>query len=416
MAYINRVADEELANRLAAAGAVLIEGPKACGKTETARRLSHHEFRFDVDPGARALVAASPQTLFDQEPPILLDEWQVAPALWDLVRRAVDDQWPERGRFILTGSATPDPATRRHTGTGRISVLRMRPMSLFELGRSTGEVSIQNLFEGATPAAIDPGVSVPRLVDCLVTGGWPNLVGASTKDAQTWIQDYITNLVEVDVQQLDGRRDPRNLRRLLTALGRAVGTDMTTQSLARDVGGTDGPADRDAVAAYLRALERLMVVENLEAWAPHMRSTTPLRKAEKRYMVDPSIGVGALGVGSSRLLSDLNATGFHFEGMVVRDVRVYAQGVGGRVSHWRDNNGHEVDLIVSLSDGRWGAFEVKMNPDDVPAAAVGLLRFVQKVDLVRMGEPTFMGVITTNTAAFRRDDGILVIPLTVLGP
>jgi hypothetical protein len=289
-------------------------------------------------------------------------------------------------------------------------------MSLFELGRSTGEVSIQNLFEGATPAAIDPGVSVPQLVDCLVTGGWPNLVGASTKDAQTWIQDYITNLVEVDVQQLDGRRDPRNLRRLLTALGRAVGTDMTTQSLARDVGGTDGPADRDAVAAYLRALERLMVVENLEAWAPHMRSTTPLRKAEKRYMVDPSIGVGALGVGSSRLLSDLNATGFHFEGMVVRDVRVYAQGVGGRVSHWRDNNGHEVDLIVSLSDGRWGAFEVKMNPDDVPAAAVGLLRFVQKVDLVRMGEPTFMGVITTNTAAFRRDDGILVIPLTVLGP
>ncbi len=416
MAYIERIADKELASRLAAAGAVLIEGPKACGKTETARQLTRHEFRFDVDQGARALVAASPQTLFEQEPPILLDEWQMAPALWDLVRRDVDDHWPERGRFVLTGSATPDPDAQRHTGTGRISVLRMRPMSLVETSQSTGEVSIQGLFDDATPAAIDPGVTVPDLIDCLVKGGWPALVGASPEDAQMWMQDYIKNLVEVDIQQLDGRRDPRNVRRLLTALGRAVGTGMTAQALAKDVGGADGPADRDAVAAYLRALERLMVVENVEAWNPHMRSTTPLRKSEKRYMVDPSIGVGALGVGSARLLGDLNATGFHFEGMVVRDVRVYAQGIGGQLSHWRDNNGHEVDVIVSLSDGRWGAFEVKMNPDDVPQAADGLLRFAQKVDLDRVGEPSFMGVITTNSSAYRRDDDVLVIPLTVLGP
>lgn len=416
MAYIERIADKELAARLAAAGAVLIEGPKACGKTETARQVTRHEFRFDVDQGARALVAASPQTLFDQESPILLDEWQVAPALWDLVRRDVDDHWPERGRIILTGSATPVPDAHRHTGTGRISVLHMRPMSLVESGHSTGEVSILGLFEGATPAAINPGVSVPELVDCLVTGGWPSLVGAHPEDAQVWIRDYINNLVEVDIQQLDGRRDPRNVRRLFTALGRAVGTDTTAQALARDVGGADGPADRDTVAAYLTALERLMVVENVEAWAPHMRSTTPLRKAEKRYMVDPSIGVGALGVGSARLLGDLNATGFHFEGMVVRDVRVYVQGIGGQLSHWRDNNGHEVDIIISLDDGRWGAFEVKMNPDDVPAAANGLLRFAQKVDLDRVGEPSFMGVITTNSAAYRRDDGVLVVPLTVLGP
>jgi predicted AAA+ superfamily ATPase len=289
-------------------------------------------------------------------------------------------------------------------------------MSLVELGYSTGEVSIRDLFEGATPAAIDPGISVPGLIDCLVTGGWPALVGASPEEAQLWMQDYIKNLVEVDIQQLDGRRNPRNVRRLLTALGRAVGTDMTTQALAKDVGGAHGPADRDTVAAYLTALERLMVVENVEAWAPQMRSTTPLRKSEKRYMVDPSIGVGALGVGSARLLMDLNATGFHFEGMVVRDVRVYVQGIGGQLSHWRDNNGHEVDIIVSLSDGRWGAFEVKMNPNDVPAAADGLLRFAQKVNLDRVGDPSFMGVITTNSAAYRRNDGVLVIPLTVLGP
>lgn len=159
-----------------------------------------------------------------------------------------------------------------------------------------------------------------------------------------------------------------------------------------------------------------MVVENVKARAPHMRSTTPLRKAEKRYMVDPSVGVGALGVGSARLLGDLNATGFHFEGIVVRDVRVYAQGIGGQLNHWRDNNGHEVDVIVSLSDGRWGVIEVKMNPDDVPEVAEGLLRFAQKVDRDRVGEPSFMGVITTNSSAYRRDDDVLVIPLTVLGP
>jgi predicted AAA+ superfamily ATPase len=206
------------------------------------------------------------------------------------------------------------------------------------------------------------------------------------------------------------------LRRLLTALGRSVGTDTTITALAADVGGASGPADRDAVSGYLSAFERLMLVEDVPAWAPHMRSTTPLRRSATRFLTDPSLGVGALGVGPEQLLKDLRATGFHFEALVARDLRVYTQPIGGRLGHWRDNNGHEVDIVVTLDDGRWGALEVKMNPDDVDASADSLLRFVAKVDTSRIGAPAFLAVVSTRAAALRRADGVLTLPIAVLGP
>lgn len=414
--YLPRVADGELAARMSAAGAVLIEGPKACGKTETATRVANSVVRFDVDAGARALVAAAPEVLFSQLTPILLDEWQLAPALWDLVRRQVDDRSPARGQFILTGSATPSDTTRRHSGAGRISTLRMRPLSLFESRDSTGAVSLESLFAGGTPAAIDPGISVVRLVERIVTGGWPDLAGAEAGDAQQWLRDYLRNLVEVDVQNLGARRDPGNVRKLLTALGRAVGTEASVQSLAKDVGGADGPADRDTVDSYLNTLNRLMITEDVPAWAPHMRSATPLRKSATRYLTDPSLGVAALGVGTRQLLGDLNATGYHFESLVVRDLRIYAQPLHGSLSHWRDNNGHEVDVIITLDDGRWAALEVKMNPNDTGKAAASLLRFLDKVDTTKVGAPVFTGVITTRTPAYRRADNVLVLPIAALGP
>lgn len=414
--YLPRVADQELAARLLSAGAVLIEGPKACGKTETAKQVARSVVRMDIDAGARALVSAAPEVLFGQQTPILFDEWQVTAALWDLIRREVDDRSPVRGEFILTGSATPNDDTRRHSGVGRISTLRMRPMSLYETKHSTGSVSLRDLFAGATPRALDPGVSLSEIVDRIVIGGWPDLTGASVKEAQRWLSDYLQNLVEVDIQNLGNRRDPRNVRKLLTALGRGVGTEITVQSLARDIGGSDGPTDRDTIDAYLTTLNRLMLIEDVPAWAPHMRSTSPLRKSSTRYMTDPSIGVAALGVGPKQLLGDLNAAGFHFEAMIVRDLRVYANPLGGSLSHWRDNNGHEVDIIITLEDGRWGAFEVKMNPDDVDVAADSLLRFLRKVDISKVGAPTFTGVITTRSPAYRRPDGVLVVPVATLGP
>jgi hypothetical protein len=397
-------------------GAVLIEGPKACGKTETARRLAKSEFRLDVDGGARALVKAAPEVLFANEAPILFDEWQVEPALWNLVRREVDDRSPLRGQFILTGSATPNDDVQRHSGAGRFSTLRMRPLSLYESEISTGGVSLRALFDGEAPSALDPGVTVPQLIEHVVIGGWPDLVGANVKDAQQWLRDYLTNLVEVDVQTLGNKRDPQSLRKLLAALGRAIGTETTVQSLAKDVGGPDGSADRGTVDAYLKALTRLMIVEDVPAWSPHMRSSTPLRKSHTRYMADPSIGLAALGVGTKQLLGDLNAAGFHFEALVVRDLRVYAQPLDGTLNHWRDNNGNEVDIIVTLGDGRWGALEVKMNPDDIEGAADSLLRFRDKVDTSKVSEPVFMGVVTTRSPSYRRKDDVLVLPIAAIGP
>jgi predicted AAA+ superfamily ATPase len=360
-------------------------------------------------------VGSAPEALFEADAPILFDEWQVAPRLWNLVRREVDDRSPRRGLFILTGSATPDDDIDRHSGAGRISTLRMRPMSLFETGHSTGQVSLRSLFDGDFRATRDPGLSVPRLMERLVIGGWPALLDADVPTARQWIRDYLSTIV-ADVQLLDGRRSPERLRRLLTSLGRAVGTDTTIKVLAADVGGAAGPADRDAVSGYLAAFERLLLVEDVPAWAPRMRSTTPLRRSATRFLTDPSLGVGALGVGPEQLLADLNATGFHFEALVVRDLRVYTQPIGGRLGHWRDNNGHEVDVVVTLDDGRWGALEVKMNPDDIDAAAGSLLRFAAKVDTSTVGGPAFLGVVTTRAAALRRPDGVLTLPIATLGP
>ncbi|MGH8861711.1 MAG: ATP-binding protein [Jatrophihabitantaceae bacterium] len=281
---------------------------------------------------------------------------------------------------------------------------------------STGDTSLAALFAGAAPAVVDPGLTVPRLIDRIVAGGWPDLVGAEVGDARQWLRDYLRNMVEVDVQNLGARRDPQNVRKLLTALGRRVGTDTSVRSLAADVGGADGPADRDTIDTYLKTLTRLMIVEDVPAWGPHMRSATPLRNSATRYLVDPSLGVAALGVGPQQLLGDLNATRFHFEALVVRDLRVYAEPRQGTLSHWRDNNGHEVDVIIALDDGRWGALDVKMNPDDVYSAADSLLRFLDKVDTGKAGRPAFTAVVTTRSPAYRRPDGVFVLPIAALGP
>lgn len=414
--YRRRIADGELANRMRSAGAILIEGPKACGKTATAQRVASTLFRMDTDDGARALVDTAPEVLLSAQPPVLFDEWQVAPKLWNLVRHEVDDRGGASGNFLLTGSSTPVGDTKRHTGAGRYSMLRMRPMSLYETGIATGQVSLQGLFDGDFSSSVDPGVTVPTLVDCIVTGGWPALLEVPVRESQRWINDYLRTIVEVDMPHMGVRRDPGSLRRLLASLARGTGTDMSTQAIANDIAGADRSVQRDTVAGYLDILSRLMLTEDMPAWAPHMRSTTPLRKSPTRFMTDPSLGVAALGKGPEQLLLDLNATGFHFEGLVVRDLRIYAQPISGQLSHWRDNNQHEVDIVITLDDGRWGALEVKMNPDAVDDAAASLSRFKGKVDTSKIGEPAFLAVVTTRSAALRRRDGTYVLPIAALGP
>lgn len=393
------------------AGAVLIEGPKACGKTETATRQAKTTIRLDVDDNTRTAIRIAPDPVLAADKPILFDEWQVEPRIWNLVRRAVDDANPARGLFILAGSATPNDDATRHSGAGRIATLRMRTMSLHETGHSTGAVSLSALFDGQSPSAADPGLSVPALIERIVVGGWPALLDASVEDAREWIRDYLTNVIEVDVQSLGTRRDPVNLRRLLMSLARVTGNQAAVKTLADDAG-----VDRATVGEYVGALTRLMLIDDVPGWAVHMRSTTPLRTTPTRYLTDPSLAPALLNAGPAPLLADLNTTGFHFEALVARDLRVYAQPLGGQLSHWRDSSGHEVDFVVTAADGRWGAIEVKMNPDDSDRAADSLRRFVNKVDTSKIGEPAFLVVVTATGFSYRRDDGVAVVAIGALAP
>ena len=310
--YRTRVTDTELAAKMRSVGAVLIEEPKACGKTATAMQVAATVFEMDRDANARASVELNPAFLFGQPTPILFDEWQVAPDLWNCVRRAVDDSAKARGLYLLTGSATPRDNANRHSGAGRFGVLRMRPMSLFETGHSTGDVSIAALLDGRSQAGAGSDLTVPDLMQRIVIGGWPDLLGASEPEARGWISDYLRQIVEVDIPSFVGRRNPRALRRLLASLGRFVAQSPAVRTLAADAGGDRGPIAATTLHSHLDALDRLRLLDNSEAWQPHMRSRARLRQRPTRYFVDPSIGTGALEVGSDDLLRDLPAAGVQF--------------------------------------------------------------------------------------------------------
>jgi predicted AAA+ superfamily ATPase len=417
--YRARVVDAELSERLTSIGAVLIDGPKGCGKTETALQQAKSSVRFDTDPNARALLGLNPDELFDQETPILFDEWQRAPEIWDQVRRHVDDL-RRRGLYILTGSATPRYERELHSGAGRIGTLRMRPMSLFESGHSTGEVSLAALLRGEDQKAKRTAMTVPGLMERIVIGGWPALLDQSERSARGWLVDYLAQIVDIDIPELGtGKRTPDRLRRALASLGRSVGTAIKVTALGADIAGDDHRAPaKETVNSYLDALDRLKLTENSPAWKPHMRSRTELREAPVRYFVDPSLGTAALKVGSRDLLADLEAAGFHFEAMAVRDIRTYAQPLGGAVYSWRESHGRkEVDAIVDTPDG-WAAFEVKLTGDQdvIDRAARGLLDFAADVDTSKHGSPSALVVMTATGGGGKRADGVHVVPISALGP
>ncbi len=414
--YRPRVVDGELTQRMAAMGAVLVDGPKAVGKTRTAEQIAHTVLRMDVDQTARAALQVAPEQLFSNPTPIVFDEWQEAPELWNLVRRAVDDH-DGKGLYVLTGSSRPRDDARMHSGAGRIGRLRMRPMSLFETGHSTGEISFRRLLDGEVPAGASAGLAVGDLLERIVIGGWPDLLDAGEREASLWLRDYLRTVAEVDVPGLGPRRNPANIERLLAALGRGAATPLNLSSLAEDVGGTRGRIAAETLTNYLDALDRLMLIEPIPAWRPHMRSRTRLRAAAVHHFVDPSLGLAALGARSNELWKDLRAAGFHFESLVMRDIRIYAQPLAGRLSTWRDSQtGLEVDAVIELPDGRWAGIEVKLGESVADAAADSLLRMADKIDHDRHGPPAALIVVTGGRYAFKRPDGVCVVPITALGP
>jgi uncharacterized protein len=394
----------------------VVEGPRACGKTATARQIAASEVLFDVDANARQAIGVDPALVLEGPAPRLLDEWQVEPAIWNHVRRMVDDRG-DPGQFILTGSAVPADDVTRHTGAGRIARLRMRPMSLFETGRGIGRVSLAELLDGTVPSTADPGLTVADVVDEIARGGWPGLRERTIRQAQLATRDYLDDVARVDVGRVDAaHRDPDRVARLLRSLARNVATHAAATTLAADAGGTDGPLKDDTVREYLRVLGRLMVVEDQPAWAGHLRSKHRLRAAPKRHFVDPSLAVAALRATPARLLRDLNLLGFLFESLVVRDLRVYAQAGDAQVFQYRDSSGLEVDAIVEARDGRWMAFETKLGHGQVDDAAANLLRFLDRIDTTKCGPPALLGVIVATGYGYRREDGVAVIPIGALGP
>jgi predicted AAA+ superfamily ATPase len=417
MTYWPRVADQQLADRLAAVGAVLIEGPKACGKTETARQVARSEVLLDVDAAAQAAIAVDPELVLDGPTPRLIDEWQLAAdTVWNHVRRQVDQRGLP-GQFILTGSASPESSARRHAGAGRFSVLRMRPMSLFESGHSSGLMSLSAILSGERPSCPEPGLSVTDIAELLVVGGWPSNLGRSATTAARANRDYLTNVREVDVALVGtSRRDPHRLERFLRSLARHTATEASLTTLCSDTGGSEGAIARTTAYDYLEVLRRLMIIEDQPAWATHLRSKATLRKAEKRHFVDPSLAVAALNVGPQRLLDDLNAMALLFESLVVRDVRVLSAALEATVFHYRDSDGREVDIVVQLPDGRWSAFEVKLGAGQVDEGAGTLLRFVHAIDTATVGPPVTLGVIAGGGYGHTRPDGVVVIPVGALAP
>jgi predicted AAA+ superfamily ATPase len=414
MAYQPRIVDAELTAALEAVGAVLIEGPKACGKTETARQAARSEVRLDVDEGSRLAAATDPALVLPGEAPRLIDEWQLEPAIWNHVRRAVDDR-RSSGQFILTGSAVPPDDATRHSGAGRFGRLRMRPMTLSEADHSTDAVSFRSMLAGEPVRAGDTGHTIERIAELVTIGGWPDNLDRTVEQAQRLVRGYVDQVARTDIQRVDGvRRDPESVSRLLRSLARNVATPASINSIRDDVNGTDGSMKSETVSSYLVALARLMVTEDLPAWRPSIRSRTRLRAAAVRHLVDPSIAVASMRSTPARLLRDLGWLGLLFENLVVRDLRVYAQAIDAQVFAYRDETGLEADAIVETSDGGWAAFEVKLGQREVDSAAEQLLRLRDRVDTDVAGQPIALVVVTATGYGYVRNDGVVVVPIGAL--
>ena len=423
--YKKRVVDEILDFYLESMGAVLIEGPKWCGKTRTGEEHAKSVVKLQ-DPDNvdkyRAAIKAKPSILLEGPTPRLIDEWQDFPILWNAVRHLVDERG-EDGQFILIGSAVPcegkkDKIPPRHTGTGRIVRMRMRPMSLWESGESTGEISLSALFDGAGEVSGRSSIGVDEIAHLVCRGGWPQAVLAKTpRAAYMKSSSYVDEVVHEDVHRVDGvERNPDRVRNLLKSLARNISTMATNETILQDLKANDSSISEKTLSSYLNALRKIFLVEDVPAWSPSLKSRLAIRSSMKRQFVDPSVATAVLGATPRRLLNDFRSFGSFFESLCVRDVRVYAQTLDGEVRHYRDQTGLEADMIVALKDGRWGAVEVKLGAGDIDSAAEGLKKLRAKVDVGRMGHPSFLMILTGTDLGYTRDDGVVVCPLGCLRP
>jgi len=415
--YRPRVIDSAVQRALAASGALVIEGARASGKTMTALHAAA-SYVFIDDADVQRLLEVAPRSLLEGEAPRLLDEWQVAPELWNLVRRAVDSA-VEPGRFILTGSCVPPDDVTRHTGAGRFLRLRQRTMSWWEkLDAPTGAVSLSGLFDGDLPKTdLGAAPDLDTVIDNLLRPGFPAMTALLPTEASDRLRGYIDDVARTDIHRIaDIRHEPEVVKQLIAALARSVASEVTYKTLAADVRAAAPTIDVETISNYVGLLQRLFIVEAQRPWTPALRSRARVRTSPKLHLVDPALAAAALGAGHHRLRGDLNTLGTLFESAVVHDLTVLASCIDGEVSHYRDSNNNEIDAIITLPDGRWGAVEVKLGGQQLASGATSLQAVIAQVDIAAIGEPAFRLVVTGTGPILVTDDGIVTAPLTALAP
>lgn len=412
--YLSRISDQMLHLKLETSGAVLVEGAKWCGKTTTAHQTSTSAIYLqDPDNAAsyRAMADTKPSLLLKGDKPRLLDEWQTVPVLWDAVRFDVDRSG-EVGQYILTGSAVPLDNQTEHTGTGRISRMVMRPMSLFESLESNGTISLASLFAGNIDVESMSSLTIEKIAYAICRGGWPSSISMKSAAALQVATNYVESVINMDVSRVDGvEKNPERVRLLLRSLARNIATLTTQQTILADIEATDMTLSDKTLAMYLNALRRIFVVEDVPAWQPSLRSKTAIRSASKRCFVDPSIATAVLRANPDSILEDFELFGFLFEALCIRDMRIYADANDGDLFHYRDQSGLESDMIVRLRNGKWGAVEVKLGSKQIEDAAKNLIALKSKINSEKMGEPSFLMILTGGEYAYRRGDGVLVVPI-----
>ncbi|PKP24545.1 MAG: hypothetical protein CVU03_12100 [Bacteroidetes bacterium HGW-Bacteroidetes-2] len=416
MSYKKRLSDKELMRKLDASGAVLVRGPKACGKTESAKQIAKSILSVDRDEQVPLLMSTAPRRLLLGDTPRLIDEWQVQPKLWDYIRHEIDDR-KKTAQFILTGSANPEESVKMHSGAGRFTIVDMRTMSWQELGFSSGKVSLEKLFEGQKIDIYDEPTDLEFIIEKIIIGGFPAHLGKKINQATDVNRAYMELLAEVDMSRISGvKRDPAKVRSLLCSLARNTGTLVEISTLEKDIRQKENnDISRPTIYDYLDALNRLMIVEDQPAWNTHIRSSASLRKSPKRHFTDVSLAVSALGLDKKTLLNDLNFAGILFESLVTHELRVYGQVNDAKVYHYRDSSGLEVDSIVQKHNGDWCAFEIKLGILQIEAAAATLQKFVSVLDYKKMNPPKSLNIITGTGISYTRNDGINVISLASLG-
>ena len=424
--YLPRIVDKLLEERLDAVGAVLLAGPKWCGKTTTAEQQAKSVLKLqdpDKIKGYLATAKIKPSLLLKGENPRLIDEWQMAPVLWDAVRNAVDERG-ETGLFILTGSTTVDESGIMHSGTGRISRMVMYPMSLYESGESNGKISLESLFQNPELDidGITTDLSLEKLVFAACRGGWPSSLKKKTDKAMLFeAKNYVANICDSDASTVDGvKRSPERVKAVLQSYARNISTLATSKTILKDVASNYADISEPTLFSYLNALERLYVIEDVPAWCPSIRSATTIRSSKKKEFVDPSIAMAALGLSPAALLQDLHTFGFIFECLCMRDLKVYSAAPGGRVSYYHDRFGLEADCVLHLADGRYALIEFKLGSGEIEEGAAHLLKLKMLIkkaneeNRARLREPDLLMVITGGEMAYTRNDGVKVVPVGVL--